>query len=281
VKKLLASLGLLLGAAAGAVGVAEYLWRARTASLVARLREQAAAGPTTAFLAQNLARLPQPVARYLRIVLPPSPRSIRYARFAQQGEFRAQPTPDGWRPFTAVHHASATTPGFVWDARIRMAPGMAVRVRDGFLDDRGMMIASVWGLWPVTSVEGTADIAAGALHRYLAEAVWFPTALLTGRGIVWTAIDDTRARATLTAGTTAVSLDFHFDEEGLVSRVFTPARMREVDGRGVPTPWEGRFGNYAERDGMKVPLVGEVAWLLESGPLPYWRGAMTGVAFEY
>jgi hypothetical protein len=128
------------------------------------------------------------------------------------------------------------------------------------------MHASMLAVWPLASVENTADVAAGALHRYLAEAVWLPTALLPSRGVTWSAIDERHARATITAGDTTVSLDFTFGADGLVQSVFTPARMRDVDGRAIPTPWQGRFARYEERDGMKIPIEGEVEWLLPEKP---------------
>lgn len=46
----------------------------------------------------------------------------------------------------------------------------------------------------------------GALQRYLAEAVWFPTALLPREGLKWTAVDDSTALATLTDSGITVSL---------------------------------------------------------------------------
>lgn len=32
---------------------------------------------------------------------------------------------------------------------------------------------------------------------------------------------------------------------------------------------------------MLVPLQGEVAWLLPQGPLPYWRGRIERVEYDY
>jgi hypothetical protein len=46
------------------------------------------------------------------------------------------------------------------------------------------------------------------------------------------------------------------------------------------TPWEGRWSDYAERDGMKVPTKGEVAWLMPEGRKPYWRGEVTRLDFS-
>jgi hypothetical protein len=148
-------------------------------------------------------------------VLPAERAGVRFSRVEQRGEFLARPGPDGWRPFTAVEHFSARPAGFVWDARIRMAPGMTVRVRDGFVGGRGSMVASVMGVYPVVSVAGTPEIDAAALQRFLAEAVWIPTALLPGEGVAWSALDASGARATVTAGATTVSVDFHFGGDGL------------------------------------------------------------------
>ena len=49
----------------------------------------------------------------------------------------------------------------------------------------------------------------------------------------------------------------------------------------VPTPSQGRFWNYDERGGMRVPLDGEVAWLLSDGAKPYWRGHTTEIDYGF
>jgi hypothetical protein len=57
---------------------------------------------------------------------------------------------------------------------------------------------------------GTPEMNAGSLHRYLAEAVWYPTALLPGPNLNWTAIDSSKALATLTDHGIMVALEFRF-----------------------------------------------------------------------
>ncbi len=64
---------------------------------------------------------------------------------------------------------------------------------------------------------------------------------------------------------TAASLVFHFGLDGLVEAVRMHDRPRAVDGALVPTRWEGRFWNYAEREGVFVPLDAEVAWIRRQG----------------
>ena len=99
-----------------------------------------------------------------------------------------------------------------------------------------------------------------------------PAALLPRYGVVWTPIDETRAKATMSDSGTTVSLEFTFNTDGEAIRIFTPARYRSVNGRFEPTPWEGRFGNYAERCGMWIPLEAEVSWQLAGSWQPWWRG---------
>ena len=94
-------------------------------------------------------------------------------------------------------------------------------------------------------------------------------------------IDDSQASATLTDGTTTVKLLFQFDAQGLISSVRSEGRAREVDGGQVITPWQGRFWDYQLRDGLLIPLEGEVAWLVQEELKPYWRGRIQRIEYEY
>jgi hypothetical protein len=42
----------------------------------------------------------------------------------------------------------------------------------------------------------------------------------------------------------------------------------------------GRFINYQERNGMLIPLDGEVAWNLPDGDLSYWRGRIEAIEYQ-
>lgn len=95
------------------------------------------------------------------------------------------------------------------------------------------------------------------------------------------AVDDQSARATLNDGDLTITLLFSFTEDGLIDTVSADARPRVVGGTVAPAPWQGRFWNYAVRDGMRVPLDGEVAWLLPEGVKPYWRGHITKLSYEF
>jgi len=117
--------------------------------------------------------------------------------------------------------------------------------------------------------------------RYLAEASWYPTALLPGPGNTWEAVDERSAIATLTDGDTDITMQFAFDDQGLIETVRAEARGRTVGDEIVPTPWQGRFWNYEQRDGMLVPIDAEVAWLLPEGEKAYWRGHITHLDYDH
>jgi hypothetical protein len=117
--------------------------------------------------------------------------------------------------------------------------------------------------------------------RFLAEAAWYPTALLPSQGVCWEGVDDLSAEATLRDDDITVTLLFRFAADGLIESVRAAARGRIIAGSTIPTPWEGRWSNYELRDNMQIPLQGEVAWLLPGGPKPYWRGRITRVNYEF
>jgi hypothetical protein len=244
-----------------------------------------AGGATAGALAKAQLDLPAPVARYFALVLPEEQHPIGATRIRWRGEFQSRPG-GGWAPFVAEQHFTTRTPGFVWDAEIRMIPLVPVRIRDSYHAESGTMHGRIGGLVPVVNEGGTPEIAQSALARWLGEAVWFPTALLPGiaggapgGGVRWEAIDDATARATVVDGAITASAEFHVAPTGEITRM-TALRYRDVDGAMVLTPFEGEYHGYARRDGVLVPTHAEVAWLLPEGRYPYWRARPEELWFE-
>ncbi len=279
-KSLLLAVALVVFAAAVTLAVAKAQWRVGTATAVARLN---AAAPDTGagrFEPVMLAGLPAPVARYLRAAIRDGASLSRRVVVRHEGGFRADSARAAWSPFRSVQHFTSRAPGFVWAADIRMSSLVPVYVRDELIAGSGAMRARLLGLVPVADAAGTPALASGALHRWLAEAVWFPTALLPSAFLHWSAVDDSTALATATAGGTTVSLAFRFRPDSLVRFVETPARMRDVNGEAVPTPWRVTLTHWHWRGDVRVPMRGEVTWDLPSGPWTYWRGRITDATYD-
>jgi hypothetical protein len=273
-------LGLALALLGGAWAWATVRWRSDTRELRQRLLSTLGANPSARFSLDQLAGLPAPVERYLRIALREGQPLFRHVHLRQVGQFLVRPKDSVWTTFTAEEDLLAHPSGFLWDARMRMAPGVAVHVRDALVGGRGSMVGKLAGLITVIHLEGTPGVAAGAMHRYLAEAVWCPTALLPTAGVAWSPLDDSTARATLTLQSVSVTLDFHFGSDGLVHRVYAADRQYTEGDSTVPMPWQGYWSEYELHDGMRVPMVGKVEWLLPTGPQPYWRGRVTSLLYQ-
>jgi hypothetical protein len=261
---------------------AQRRWQATTDELNRSLTVGVRPTKVALYSEQELEGLPPPVARFFRLVLREGRPMIRHARVTWTGEFNmGEPGADNWKPFAAVQNYVVDSPGFVWDARIAMAPGVPVLVRDAFIAGEGSMRGKIAGIVTVVESAGTPAIAAAALQRHLGEAIWFPTALLPSQGVKWEAIDDTRARATLTAGRVTVSREVRFGTDGLIDSVFVPDRLFD-NGKDPPAPhpWRARNVRWGEMEGLKVPPEAVVEWMLPTGTYAYWRGRPTKIECE-
>ena len=258
-----------------------WVWHARSERLLTELTASAHAARPAEVQLSRLEELPEPVRGYLAQVLSPGQRAVESVRISHSGTFNMGTREPQWRPFSSTQYIAAAGPGFLWNATIRMAPGMPTRVHDAYVNGRAVLTARLFGLITVMESPDSPELAEGELIRFLAEAPWYPTALLPGSAISWGSIDDDSARLTLVDGNTSVSLTVHFNANGLLDSVYSDGRYRDVDGVQIRTPWEGRFWRYEERDGMLIPLDGEVAWLLPEGRWPYWRGHIDEIAYEF
>ena len=262
-----------------AVGVVTVLlaqrsWRATVEALSREV--ETAAEPTTRLLNEST---PEPVARYLARSVPPSAPEIRHARLRQEGTFQMGEGEEGWRAFAADEVFRVNPPAFYWDARIAVAPGIAAFVRDSYLHGAARMVGKVAGLVTVVDEPHSPELAAGALARYLAEAVWFPARLAAGQGLAWSPVDDHRATATLMDGDLSVSLMFTFDAQGDPIRV-EGMRDRATESGFVSTPWVGTFSEHAEVGGFRIPLYGEVGWVTDGELVLYWRGRIKTAEYQ-
>ncbi len=228
-------------------------------------------------LAHDLKGLPPPVRRYLEVALRERKTPVRAVRLRHGGTFRTK-AEQPWLPIRGEQYFSVDPPGFVWWGRVRVMPGLWIDARDKSMAGEGSMRIMVASTWTLADVGGP-EIDQGALLRLLAEMVWFPTALLDSQNVSWTPIDEASAEARLRLYGRDVRAVFHFGPDGLPQKV-TAHRYRDVDGKGVLTPWSGEMRNFRAHDGVLVPEEVEVSWHLESGAFPYARFSLERLEFN-
>lgn len=267
---------LLLGVLglAGLVGLGlQYARRQFRRTIAARLDalDSASRARSGQYQPSDVETLPAPVQRYFETVLDPDQSYATSVRLHQSGSFRLGGADSPWRAMDATQHYTTSPPGFVWDATIEVLPMVPARVIDYYIDGEGALEARILSAIQVANVGPNDEMNEGELLRYLAEAVWFPTALLPESGVEWEAIDEMAAQATLTHREQTVSAVFHFGDDDLVERV-TAERYREASDDYAP--WTGYFREYERRNGRLVPTDAEVEWTLPDGDLPYWRATI-------
>lgn len=308
---------LIAGVAGCALLAAQYgerRWAARTLDLLAQLEASSKAGeegckvgsggtvPSSVSIysaSRDLVGLPPCVRRYFLAALRDGQPLLRGARVTHQGTFNLSAAygTEQWRPFSSQQRillGPAGAFGFIWDARIRMAPGLSVRVHDAYLCGDGLLHGALLGLLPLFSDrdELAGKLAAGELMRFAAEAAWYPTALLPSATVSWRAMDGVEgehaALATFTDSSAgagrglSVTLQFAFDPSSglLTDASAVGGRYRSMEAGSVRLPWRCRLWNYAERGGMQVPLEGEATWTLHEGHKTYFRGKIQDIAFD-
>lgn len=280
VKVILAGLCLMALGVAVASWWGARRWRENSDELVGRLvHANLPRARVVSF--KDFDRLPRPVARYFRTTLREGQPFVRLARFTQSGQLRTSETSDKWSPFEANQTVTPSSPGFIWDARVRAAPLIHVRVRDSYVAGAASGQVSLQSTLPLDQDPGGVELNTGALHRFLAEAVWYPTALLPDAGVQWTPVSDRKALATLADHEISVSLEFRFNDANEVSGVYSPGRYRKTSHGYELTAWEGHFAKYEDRDKLRIPTEGEVGWYLSGEWRPVWQGKVSDMTYEF
>jgi hypothetical protein len=276
------ALGVLAVALTGLSAYGRSRWSVATQALLGQLEAARLPARASRYDVRELEGLPAPVQRYFRAVLEDGQPIVTGVTVQHTGTFNvtALGRRERWMPFTSEQRVVTNRPGFVWNARMALLPGIAILVHDAYAAGVGTLHPAVLGLFSLANQSGTGDIARGELMRYMMEAAWYPTALLPSQGTTWSAVDEASADATMVDGGISMTMRFTFGADGLIESVRADARGAMVGSKVVMLPWEGRLSNYQKRAGMHVPLTGEAAWLPPGARKPYWRGTITAADYE-
>jgi hypothetical protein len=221
--------------------------------------------------------LPDPIAGHLNQVLPEGAETPDRIRLTQTGEMVQRP---GGRTldFTAIEELGVRTVEFEW--RAAFGPNRLVRlsVVDRYREGEGLLTAKVWGLVPVVRSAGPETDRSEAM-RYLAELPWVPHAMGSNPELSWRELDDGSVEVSTPAGGRIAGVVLWLDDAGLI-RTASGMRPRLAGKTSVETPFVGRFGDYVELGGIRVPGSGEVSWEFPEGPFTYWRGEVGSLVAE-
>ena len=259
----------VFGAAIVVVSVNQLRWQKRVSREMRSLL--ALSVPGTA--ATKTATLPPPVARYRDLAVgqcaPVQTLNLRHA-----GTFCMAPGGKSL-PIQGTQIFTSDPPGFVWSARVQMAPGIWFVARDMAVAGKGSMLVLLDATFALADADGPL-IDQGSALRLLAEMVWYPSALFDARYVTWAAIDESHARATLRFGEQDVSGIFEFGADGL------PVAMnaQRFTDKGELRPWGGTYRDWRTVSGMRVPFEASVTWQFEAGPFTYAHWLVETMAYD-
>ena len=230
---------------------------------------------------ESLNNLPIPVQKYFRYVLTDGQPFIKTAWLQQTGELKLSPKSTDWSTFKATQIISQNSVSFLWDAKINIVPLFYVRVMDSLIEENGAGNVFLMSAISIGSDKNKPELNSGSLYRYLAEATWHPTALLPESGVIWEPVDEHKAIAHFTKFNMQISLEFEFNDIGEIVGVFTENRYGKFGDKYTKYPWEGRFSDYKEFNGIKIPTNGEVGWHLPDGWWLFWKGKIVDAKYEF
>ena len=245
--------------------------RQMATELFAQARKQDQAPITEA----DLVDLPEPLQRYLTQTGVLGRPRIGTVRLKQEGFFRTRPD-QNWMPMQAVEYYSVDPPAFLWHGKIRMLPFLSVQGRDHYEAGTGHMLIKL-AAFTLGDARGP-QMDQGALLRYFNEIMWFPTAFLS-ESIRWEEVDANSARGTIQIGGTSASAVLHVTETGQFANFVADRYMSTGNTFSLET-WSTPIDDYAELNGMKLPVSGEGVWHLDAGDFSYIRLRITELQYD-
>lgn len=218
---------------------------------------------TSSFINQDAIReLPLIVQKWMAfsgIIGQPKSHTVR---IRQRGELKTAPN-GKWMPFTAEQYINTNNPSYVWISHIKANSLLYMEGRDKLEKGKGQMLIKLYGLFPVVNEANNEKIDLGSLQRYLAEMCWFPSAALNDN-VLWEAIGQNSAKATLKAHGKEVSGIFTFDHNGKIT-AFETRRYYGGDQDAKLETWHIEMLDFKEFEGIKIPNKCKVTWKLNDG----------------
>jgi hypothetical protein len=231
-------------------------------------------------LKNEIKDLPPIVKEYFQYALKDNTDLINFVSLKQQGGFKAKEDSNNYSNIKSQQIYFTKNKSYLWDAQIFINKKLYINVYDSYINSKAAMKGNILDFLSIVDAKDRYELNEGALQRYLAESVWFPTALLPSQGIKWREIDEYTAEAFITDAEITTSLEFEFNNKAQIISVYTPKRFREINGEYILTPWYGKLSRYKNINGYMIPTYFEVSWLLKDDIYTYFKASVKNVTYK-
>jgi hypothetical protein len=248
----------------------------RERAVWADLRRRAGpAGPP--FDPAVVAGLPEPARRYFRYTIAPGTPLVSVVEIAMEGQLGLGTKADPKYAAMSARQILAPPLGFVW--RVRRGP---LSGSDGLTPATSWTQFWLFDLIPVVRVSGNADHHRSAFGRVVSEgAFWVPASLLPSDEVVWSAIAEHTARATVSHGRFMQAVDLTIEPDGRPSRVVIQ-RWSNANADKVfrEQPFGGDLSDFREIGGYRLPMRVEGGNLIGTDEyFPFFRADVRSIEF--
>jgi hypothetical protein len=213
--------------------------------------------------------LPEPVQEYFKHVLKEGQPYISYASIKHDGQFKTGVN-KSWINIRGEQFATTDKPGFIWKGTTSM-----FTARDMYISGKGRLLVTLMSLINIIDGQGE-QYDQGELIRWLGESVLYPTNLLPGKRLQWSAIDSHSAGLTYSYNGLSLFYIVIFNAAGEIIQLKT---KRYMDEKKLET-WIIKLANYKEMNEILVPTAIEVLWRLEKGDFSYVKFNLTKITYD-
>lgn len=232
---------------------------------------------TAVITESDISHLPEIVRKWMQNSGVIGNEKIVSVRLEQKGEMKTKPE-GKWMPFTATQYFNVKDAAFVWTTEVDFMPMIDMVGRDKLIDGKGEMLIKLANVIPIVDEGNNEKINSGAMLRYMAEIVWFPSAVLCDY-VLWEAINANLVKATFTLNGKAVSGIYTFSDEGNF-KSFEADRYYGGGKDATLETWFIKAEDYKDFKGFKIPNKCNVTWKLEDGDFNWLNLEITDWTFN-
>ena len=216
----------------------------------------------------DLAPLPEPVRRYLRVSGVVDRPRVRNFRVRMHGRIRSGPGAR-WLPFTAEQYNVVDPPARLFYLNGSMS-GMPVQGYHRYVGPSATMRVKAAGLVRLADGSGR-EMTQGETVTLFNDMCVFAPATLVDPAIVWEPVDAKTARATFTNAGQTIRAELSFNEAGELSSFSSDDRYQtSADGITVTRMrWSTPLRGYRSFAGVRLASGGEGRWHASDGEYVY------------
>lgn len=232
---------------------------------------------TGVFSEEDLAELPEPVARYFR--------HVGYVGYPVMANgrivFEEAAFKNGNMDLTlySEQYNFAAQPVRIAYLRSKVMGVIPFEGRDKFQDGKGFMTGKLAKLITMFDVSGR-EMDQAALATFLAEVLLVPSCAWQDY-ITWEEMDSIHAKATISYGGVQASGIFTIDENCQKVTFRTEDRYMDQGKAGLKlVPWRMEVLSFQKKNGLNLPDRVKALWELPEGDFVYFDGSVSSVEYD-